>query len=407
MMFQSEMENLELGLCLGSSDLLFPDELFNVPIPNNGSSSGKSEQEDLQDALKKEEENSGNDIAKEDLLQQVMDEIKMAPMDIEMDVDLTTNKEQQQSSEDSTMKSIMADYDDLVFEEPPQFKQALSPSASSSSSLSNFGGEEEDDTMALIGEMEEFLCGHEALETDKDKAEPDWKKEITDMERKQAEEIVDALVKGDISLKQNNKEEQCSLAESSGLAANAIGATISNISEIVTKDGQRIVIVIANDQQQKKKEKSESSSSKPVSVAEFLPSPGSPGQDSSDSEWSPESPVATRKGKSSKKSSNTALKKKTSSSGRISKRASPAKYDGVKDKKERKKLQNVVAARRYRDKKKSELQEMEEEEDELKAKNENLKERLEDLGSELKTLKKLMVELGMVKVSPLVAAALA
>lgn len=401
MMFQSEMENLELGLDLGSSDLLFPDELFNVPISSNSKYDDEQAVE-LQDALKKEEEallssKDEEDAASQDLLQQVIDEIKMAPMDIDIGMDTDISKEEDSQNTDSEMKSIMADYNDLVFEEPAQFQEAaLSPSSSSASS--NF--EEEDDTMTLIGEMEEFLSGHEA---ENSMAEPsNVKTELSDMERKQAEEIVDALVKGDISLKQNNKEEQCSLAESSGLAANAIGATISNISEIVTKDGQRIVIVIANDQK-----KTEDSKSKPVSVAEFLPESPSEQDSASDPEWSPDSPVAATSSKRRSKKSSTSITTKKTQSGRISKRKSPAKYDGVKDKKERKKLQNVVAARRYRDKKKNELQELEEEEEELKEKNRELQEKLEDMSSELKTLKKLMLELGMVKVSPAVAAALA
>merc|ERR1712173_178981 len=70
----------------------------------------------------------------------------------------------------------------------------------------------------------------------------------------------------------------------------------------------------------------------------------------------------------------------TASSGRISKSKS------VKDRKERKKMQNVEAARRYRDKKKAEENKVEEEERKLLKKN-----------LELKTIKKLMTELGLIK----------
>lgn len=70
----------------------------------------------------------------------------------------------------------------------------------------------------------------------------------------------------------------------------------------------------------------------------------------------------------------------------------------IKDKKERKKLQNVEAARRYRDKKKNEQSTIESEESILEKKNKALQEKVSDIESEIKTLKKLMVELGLIKV---------
>ena len=64
----------------------------------------------------------------------------------------------------------------------------------------------------------------------------------------------------------------------------------------------------------------------------------------------------------------------------------------VIDKKERKKIQNGEAARRYRDKKKNEQQLLDEELDELVEKNISLKSQVNEKENELKTLKKLMVE---------------
>jgi len=81
----------------------------------------------------------------------------------------------------------------------------------------------------------------------------------------------------------------------------------------------------------------------------------------------------------------------TASSGRISKSKS------VKDRKERKKMQNVEAARRYRDKKKAEESKVEEEERLLLNKNSELKETLNGIEGELNTIKKLMTELGLIK----------
>merc|ERR1712122_441184 len=76
----------------------------------------------------------------------------------------------------------------------------------------------------------------------------------------------------------------------------------------------------------------------------------------------------------------------TASSGRISKSKS------VKDRKERKKMQNVEAARRYREENK-----VEEEERILLKKNSELKETLNGIELELNTIKKLMTELGLIK----------
>merc|ERR1712152_88610 len=81
----------------------------------------------------------------------------------------------------------------------------------------------------------------------------------------------------------------------------------------------------------------------------------------------------------------------TASSGRISKSKS------VKDRKERKKMQNVEAARRYRDKKKAEENKVEEEERILLKKNSELKETVNGIELEMNTIKKLMNELGLIK----------
>jgi len=74
-----------------------------------------------------------------------------------------------------------------------------------------------------------------------------------------------------------------------------------------------------------------------------------------------------------------------------------SKSKSVKDRKERKKMQNVEAARRYRDKKKAEESKVEEEERLLLNKNSKLKETLNGIEGELNTIKKLMTELGLIK----------
>ena len=80
MMFDPEMNNLELGLEWGSSDLLFADELLNVPIHH--------EQEcfetgiDIGDILKEEENVLDN--SHEDVLGKIITDLKL-PEDVEMD----------------------------------------------------------------------------------------------------------------------------------------------------------------------------------------------------------------------------------------------------------------------------------------------------------------------------------
>jgi len=72
------------------------------------------------------------------------------------------------------------------------------------------------------------------------------------------------------------------------------------------------------------------------------------------------------------------------------------KLKGV-DKKERKKRQNVEAARRYRDKKKNEQHLVDGELNELVELNTSLKQQVTEKTNELKTLLKIMTDLGMIK----------
>lgn len=67
------------------------------------------------------------------------------------------------------------------------------------------------------------------------------------------------------------------------------------------------------------------------------------------------------------------------------------------DKKERKKRQNVEAARRYRDKKKNEQYLVDGELEELVDLNTSLKQQVSERTNELKTLLKIMTDLGMIK----------
>ena len=256
--------------------------------------------------------------------------------------------------------------------------------------------ESSDDTQTLIDEMEVFLTKHERSKVIEPQQTTDMKEEIiaetTGINQdKQAEEILEALMNGTINM------------DDSGY-----GSSINNISEITTDDGKQVIIVVTNDMQDQQTDNNcmmdvQSSIGSPVSSLHSpcpstsnLTEAASPHStasyvdDSSDSDWSPHDPPKTAQ----------QLKKSTTNGG-VSKKRGPYKRSStynIKDKKERKKMQNVVAARRYRDKKKSEQFNAEEEEQMLSEKNKELKTKLRDMEGEVRTLKKLMLELGLVKV---------
>jgi len=141
-------------------------------------------------------------------------------------------------------------------------------------------------------------------------------------------------------------------------------------TSMVTEDGQNVVIIIAP--------------SSPSDSLTYQDPLCSPGQLESDQDWSP-SPASV------------------SSPGSVKPRK---KYQRTKppkcpvgpyptDKKERKKAQNRTAAFRYREKMKSQQDNVEEELEGLEEKNINLKEKLAEMETEFKYLKKLMMEAGL------------
>jgi len=190
------------------------------------------------------------------------------------------------------------------------------------------------------------------------------------------------------------------LAAAAAVPAATIPRTynVSNVSEFQTADGKKVIIVIQPaaaataspavvHQQQQLPAVTEDDSSSDVVVED------------SDSDWTPEVSASSRSNRATTSSSKRRPGRKpearasvpVTQDGRVTKRS----YRGVKDRKERKKMQNVEAARRYRDKKKAEQSEMEEEERILMERNKELKNKLADVENEFKTMKKLMVELGL------------
>merc|ERR1712080_72935 len=139
---------------------------------------------------------------------------------------------------------------------------------------------------------------------------------------------------------------------------------MSNVTEVFTEDGRQIIIMVA-----------------PPSPTPTKTSEENHVESDADSEWTPDSPKSA-KGRPPVKRNE---KKR--------KRSTPY----ITDKKERKKHQNVEAARRYRDKKKAEQSNIEDEEQDLVRRNKELKAKVSEMEAEMKTMKKLMKELGILK----------
>lgn len=179
---------------------------------------------------------------------------------------------------------------------------------------------------------------------------------------------------------------------------------VSNVTQFQTPDGKKVIIVIqptpttgggaAN-----------VAGSRVVTQPAVVAPPAAVAQDdvaaedSSDSDWTPDEAAVAKKTNYTSSKKRPGRKPEVRASlpvtqdGRVAKRS----YKAIKDRRKRKKLQNVEAARRYRDKKKQEQSEMESEEKILLAKNKDLKDQLADIENEFKTMKKLMIELGLVK----------
>lgn len=175
---------------------------------------------------------------------------------------------------------------------------------------------------------------------------------------------------------------------------------VTNVTEVQTTDGRKVIIII--------QPAKAASSPRPTAVASVATTVKEDGYASSveydsDSDWTPE--VATSRIRSkkqdvgSKNRPGRKLKERTESvhtaSGKVTKRS----YQHIKDRKLRKQMQNVEAARKYRDRKKAEQMEAEKEVDGLVRKNEALKEKHSDLQNEVRILKGFMKQLGILKSS--------
>jgi len=163
--------------------------------------------------------------------------------------------------------------------------------------------------------------------------------------------------------------------------------SVANVSHCVTPDGQKVIIVVQRPEPVVQVVQPQASIRRLMPKAEVTEEDG----DDSDSSWAP-SPQPAKRKPGRKRVVTAAVPDQLSSAGKVKK-----SYKNIKDRKERKKWQNVEAARRYRLKKKQEEEEMEAEEDAQRSRNEKLREQLKDVTSELNTMKKLMKEMGMLK----------
>jgi len=148
-------------------------------------------------------------------------------------------------------------------------------------------------------------------------------------------------------------------------------------SSLVTPEGQNVIIIIA-----------------PSSPTESVVTTTTTSD--SDTEWTP-SPAPLSPAQLSLLSSKPEQTKTRKKYARSKPPSPPSVAPYPVDKKERKKAQNRTAAFRYREKKKSEQDLAEEEVEALADRNSQLQEKLVEMETEFKYLKKLMVEAGLGK----------
>jgi len=156
----------------------------------------------------------------------------------------------------------------------------------------------------------------------------------------------------------------------------------SNVTKVVTDDGKEIIIMIAPP--------SPTTTSSTPTTSWSSPTENSSGSlNDEDPDWTPEPTAKSRVGRPRSSASSIAT-------GRPSLTKAKRKHPYATNRKERKKQQNVEAARRYRDRKKGEQNIQETEVELLNHKNNQLKSEVEKLEAEVKTMKRIVGELGLI-----------
>merc|ERR1719228_3112168 len=242
-----------------------------------------------------------------------------------------------------------------------------------------------EDTAAAVDLLDELLK-HNDISIDEEFTPDFTSEDLPPEEMAAAEDILDELLKsGNISLDDfdlsNEKEEVVEQMKVEYEPSNQDDSILDEPNDSgfidmtttahhhITVDGQEIFIVVAPPS--------------PESTVVAAPESFVTIADPIDPDWTPDSPKTTKGRPTVKRTS--------------PKAKSSRKTPYIKEKKERKKQQNVDAARRYRDKKKSELLNVEGEEQGLSDKNKELKSEVADLEVKVRTMKQLMAELGILK----------
>jgi len=237
-----------------------------------------------------------------------------------------------------------------------------------------------------------------------------------------AEDLLDHLIQGNFTSEEIQELEHS--ANDTGYSSAQPSFNVSNVSEFVTEDGQNIIIVIAPSSSYEQQAMTMAPApTTPNGTNEVLASLNVPVSETSyqqtdvevsdndesnnsgeeDSDWMPDQEITTPRNQSKaspakiKNKPGRRLQERTTSSTSSVSNGMINKIKNTKDRKERKKLQNVEAARRYRDKKKAEESIVGAEEKTLLKKNSELKGTLNGIEMELNTIKKLMKELGLIK----------
>jgi len=311
--------------------------------------------------------------------------------DLQAFINMASLPEVKPGDEDVDVEKVITDVTDFLqkYETRDTSVSAIkapNPAVFNNAFLNVEEDDSKEDTAAAVDLLDELLK-HNDISIDEEFAPVLSSEDLPPEEMAAAEDILDELLKsGNISLDDfdltNEKEEE--LVEQVKVEHEPSNQDDTILDEPndsgfidmtttahhhITVDGQEIFIVVAPPS--------------PETTVVAAPESFATIADPIDPDWTPNSPKTTKGRPTVKRTS--------------PKAKSSRKTPYIKDKKERKKQQNVEAARRYRDKKKSELINVEGEEQALSDKNKGLKSEVADLEVKVRTMKQLMAELGILK----------
>jgi len=359
-MFNSTLVDFDLGLLQGAqqdmnscSNIFYDEPAYNSATLSNNT---------LDDELQMEEDEIG-------LLE--------SSSDLQAFMNMASQAEVKPGDEDIDVEKVITDMTDFLKNYDNVDNQVVLHDEN------NAVNEDSKETAAAVDILDELLKHNDITEED---FPPQLTSEdLPPEEMAAAEDILDELLKsGNMSLDEfdltNEIPDTSELPEEPPMTKeepNDSGFIDMTNAHHITVDGQDIFIVVAPPSPRQPEQNQEV-----VTLVTAPESFASLDVSGSDPDWTPVGSPKTSKGRPT-------VKRKAKSS----RKAAPY----IKDKKERKKLQNVEAARRYRDKKKSELNDVESEEQQLAEKNKGLKSEVADLEVKVRTMKQLMVELGILK----------